>query len=115
VRAAAPPVAVDLAGDERAQRRALYHLGADLYRDLVLRRAAEGGDAVRTRALLAQAAASRPLEFPLKGRDVAALGVPAGPEIGRLLAAVAQGWEDGDFRADRKAALAELKRRLGKD
>ena len=112
VRAAGPPVAVDLAGDERAQRRALYHLGADLYRDLVLRRAAEGGDAARARALLALAEAWRPLEFPLKGRDVTALGVPAGPEIGRLLAAVAQWWEDGDFRADRKAALAELKRRV---
>jgi len=111
VRAAAPPVAVDLAGDERAQRRALYHLGADLYRELVLRRAAENGDAARARALLALADAWRPLEFPLRGRDVAALGVPAGPEIGRLLAAVAQWWEEGDFRADRKAALAELKRR----
>ncbi|HJT05801.1 MAG TPA: CCA tRNA nucleotidyltransferase [Stellaceae bacterium] len=110
LRAAAPPVALDLAGNERVQRRTLYHLGADLYRDLVLRRAAEGGDAARARALLALADAWRPLEFPLKGRDVTALGVPAGPEIGRLLAAVAAWWEEGDFRADRKAALAELKR-----
>jgi poly(A) polymerase len=109
---AAPPVAVDLAGDERAQRRALHRLGTDLYRDLVLRRAAEGGDAMRARALLALAEAWRPLEFPLKGRDVTALGVPAGPEIGRLLAAIAAWWEDGDFRADRKAALAELQRRV---
>lgn len=111
---AAPPLAVDLAGDERAQRRAVQRLGADLYRDLVLLRAAAEGDAARGRALLAFADAWRPLEFPLKGRDVTALGVPAGPEIGRLLAALERWWEAGDFRADRKAALAELKRRVGK-
>jgi poly(A) polymerase len=114
VAAAAPPVVLDLASDERAQRRALHRLGADLYRDLVLRRAAESGDAARARALLALAEAWRPLEFPLKGRDVTALGVPAGPEIGRLLAGMEQWWEHGDFRADRRAALAELKRRLGR-
>src|SRR4029077_18684220 len=38
---AAPAWPVDLAGDGRAQRRALYHLGARQYRDLVLLRAAE--------------------------------------------------------------------------
>jgi poly(A) polymerase len=93
--------------------RALHRLGADLYRDLVLLRAAERGDGVRARHLLALAAGWRPREFPLKGRDVAALGVAEGPEIGRLLAAVEAWWEDGDFHADRKAALAELKRRVG--
>jgi poly(A) polymerase len=110
---AAPPAAVALDGDERAQRRALHRLGADLYRDLVLLRAAERGDAAPARHLLALAAGWRPREFPLKGRDVAALGVAEGPEIGRLLTAVEAWWEDGDFRADRKAALAELKRRVG--
>jgi len=111
---AAPSVAVDLAGDERAQRRALHRLGADLYRDLVLLRAGQRGDAAQARRLLALAAGWRPREFPLKGRDVTAHGVAEGPEVGRLLAALEAWWEAGDFRADRKAALAELKRRMGK-
>ncbi len=111
---AAPSSTVDLAGDERAQRRALHRLGADLYRDLVLLCAAESGNAARARDLLALAAGWQPREFPLKGRDVTARGVAEGPEVGRLLAAVEAWWEDGDFRADRKAALAELKRRVGK-
>ncbi len=111
---AAPSLAVDLAGDERVQRRALHRLGADLYRDLVLLRAGQQGDAVQARRLLALAAGWRPREFPLKGRDVTALGVAEGPEVGRLLAAVEAWWEEGDFRADRKAALAELKRRMAK-
>ena len=47
--------------------------------------------------------------FPLAGRDVTALGIPPGPRVGRLLAAVQQWWEDGDFAADRAACLDYLK------
>lgn len=109
-----PPIAVDLSGDERAQRRALYHLGADLYRDLVLLRAAENGEGARIVPLLAFADGWRRVAFPLKGRDVTALGVPAGPEVGRLLAEAEAWWEAGDFRADRDACLADLKKRIGR-
>jgi poly(A) polymerase len=52
-------------------------------------------------------------EFPLKGRDASALGVPAGPEIGRLLKDVEDWWIAGDFSADREHCLAELRRRVG--
>jgi poly(A) polymerase len=109
---AQPPWPVDLAGDDAVQRRALYHLGAGRYRDLVLLRAAETGETEPVAALLALADSARPSPFPLKGRDVTALGVPAGPEVGRLLAAVEAWWEEGDFRADRAACLAELDRRV---
>jgi poly(A) polymerase len=110
---AAPAWPVDLAGDARAQRRALYHLGARGYRDLVLLRAAEHGPSARRRArtLLARAEETGALEFPLRGRDATALRIKPGPRIGELLASVAAWWEAGDFRADRKACLAELKTR----
>ncbi len=108
---AAPPWPVDLGGDERAQRRALYHLGAELYCDLVLLAAAAGGGA-RVPALLALAAAWRPASFPLKGRDVIARGIEPGPAGGRLLAELEEWWEEGDFRTDRRACLAELTKRL---
>jgi poly(A) polymerase len=111
---AAPPWPIDPAGDQATQRRALHHLGADLYRDLVLLRAAEGGGRDRLPALIALAAQWQPLAFPLKGRDVTALGVPAGKKVGRVLAELEQWWEAGDYRADRSTALAELARRLGK-
>ena len=113
--ALAPPrrSAVDLAADERAQRRALHRLGADAYGDLVLLRAAETGDAARVPSLLALAASWRAVAFPLKGRDVTALGLPAGPEVGRLLKELEAWWEAGDYRADRGLCLAELKRRVG--
>jgi poly(A) polymerase len=50
---------------------------------------------------------SRP-EFPVRGRDVSGLGVPAGPEIGRLLRDLETRWIDGDFAADREQCLALL-------
>jgi poly(A) polymerase len=114
VLAPARRAAVDLAADERAQRRALHRLGADAYADLMLLRAAATGDAGRVPSLLTLAASWQPVVFPLKGRDVTALGVPAGPEVGRLLKELEAWWEAGDYRADRAACLDELKRRAGR-
>jgi poly(A) polymerase len=113
VLAPARRAAVDLAADERAQRRALHRLGADAYVDLTLLRAAATGDAGRVPSLLTLAASWQPVVFPLKGRDVTALGLPAGPEVGRLLKELEAWWEAGDYRADRAACLDELKRRAG--
>jgi poly(A) polymerase/tRNA nucleotidyltransferase (CCA-adding enzyme) len=48
--------------------------------------------------------------FPLEGRHVVALGVPAGPGVGALLRAVRQWWLDGGCVADRTACLTELAR-----
>jgi poly(A) polymerase len=109
---ARPPWPIDLAGDDAVQRRAIYHLGPERYRDLVLMRAAETGEAQRAASLLHLAESWSAPRFPLKGRDVTALGVPAGPEVGRLLAGLERWWEEGDFRADRAACLGELKRRV---
>jgi poly(A) polymerase len=109
---ASPPWPVDLTAGATAQRRALHHLGAPLYRDLVLLRAAERGEGGLAPPLLARADAWQPRRFPLKGRDVTARGVPAGPRVGRLLQELEAWWEAGDFRADRAACLAELGRRL---
>ncbi len=110
---AAPAWPIDLAGDARTQRRALYHLGLRRYRDLVLLRAAEAGASAKRRArtLLSRAQETGTLEFPLKGRDVTALGIKQGPRVGELLSGVAEWWEARDFRADRRACLAELKAR----
>jgi poly(A) polymerase len=105
----APPWPINPAEDAKAQRRALYRLGGERYRDLALLLAADGAiDAVRLGEMLVLAETWRPPAFPLAGRDVTALGIPPGPRVGQLLAAVHRWWEDGDFAADRAACLAKL-------
>jgi len=106
----APPWPLDPGGDLRNQRLALYRLGAGRYCDIALLVAADGAtDQPRLAELLALAAAWKPLRFPLKGRDVTALGIPPGKRVGELLAAVREWWEAGDFTADRVACLRRLK------
>jgi poly(A) polymerase len=110
----APSWPVELAADVRAQRRALHHLGAERYRDLLLLRAAEADPSARrrARALLRFAAQTKLPVFRIKGRDLHKLGVKRGPEIGRVLREVEAWWEDGDFRATRGQCLREAKARI---
>jgi poly(A) polymerase len=105
----AVPWPLDPRADDRAQRRALYRLGAERYRDLALLQAAEGSvSRERLAELLAIARDWTPPVFPIAGRDITALGIPPGPRVGRLLDAVHFWWETGDFIADRAACLAYL-------
>ena len=59
--------------------------------------------------LLALARDWSPPPFPLTGCDVTALGIPPGERVGRLLDAVRNWWEAGDFTADRTQCLARLR------
>jgi poly(A) polymerase len=103
---------IDLAADAPAQRRQLHRLGRDTYIDRVLLTAASVGTTRNMKALFALAKKWRPVLFPLRGSDLLELGLVPGPDVGRLLAEVEAWWEAGDFKATRRACLAELKRRL---
>ena len=112
------PGPVTVGGDERVRRGELHRLGSGLYRDLVIvhwaarraqAKALSRDEESRYRAALEAAAAWEPPQFPVKGRDVLALGVPKGPEVGRLLKALEEWWTAGDFRATRAECLAKLK------
>jgi poly(A) polymerase len=108
------PFAFDPNGDDRVQRLALYRLGAERYREITLLLAAEGM-VPRTRLRLLRKLAedwTSPI-FPIGGDDVAALGIPEGPEVGRLLAAVRHWWEEGDFGANRENCLIRLRQAAG--
>jgi poly(A) polymerase len=106
----APPWPLDPEIDRRGARRALYRLGAGRASDLARLLAAEGRmGPERLAECLVLARDWTPPEFPLSGRDVVALGIPPGRRVGRLLAAVREWWEEGDFAADRARCLARLK------
>ena len=97
----------DFVAGEPAQRLAIHRLGPRLYADLVRLGQVAGdiGDAVADE-LVALAADWRPRELPIGGADLLALGVPPGPELGRMLADVRRAWEEADFTLDREACLA---------
>lgn len=106
----APPWPVDPRDDNRAQRRAIYRLGTQRYRDIALLLAAEGKmTRERLAELLALARDWALPVFPLTGRDITALGIPPGRRVGRLLDAVQDWWEASDFTADHAACIAYLK------
>ncbi|MGB8274251.1 MAG: CCA tRNA nucleotidyltransferase [Alphaproteobacteria bacterium] len=115
---AAPGVTVT--DDRRVQRRELYRLGAEPYRDLALldwaRERATGAapDPKQYRALLVAAAQWKPVSLPVKGQDVLELGIAAGPEVGELLQAVEAWWVEGDFKATRAQCVAKLKKLAGR-
>ena len=93
-------------------RAALYRDGVEAVRDRLLLDAAEAPPpAAALDAALAVVVRWQRPGFPLRGEDVTALAVPAGPRVGALLAAVEAWWIEGGFRADRDACLAELRGR----
>lgn len=91
-----------VAGSDAALRRLL----ADYPPGDLIDRTWLDGDAVARQRLAGMA---RPV-FPLEGRHVVALGVPAGPAVGALLREIRQWWLDGGCVADQAACLAELAR-----
>ena len=120
--AAAAPVRVSPDSGTPGLRHALQRLGAEAVRDFSL--IAWAGELAvtprlpseRTRAwrhILEAAGAWVPLAFPLKGRDVKALGVVPGPAVGELLAAVEAWWEDADYKPGRAACLEKLESLIG--
>jgi len=109
---AAPEHRPDPAAGHAANRIALYRLGTETFGDLALLGWAEAGGAAGDdawRALRALPDADPVPAFPLAGRDALALGVPKGPEVGRLLREVEGWWSDTGFTASREACLAKLR------
>lgn len=106
---AQPPVDVVALADQRARRRALYQIGAGLFRDLVLLARAEQGKPRDFRAMLRAADDWTEPELPVRGSDVLALGIPESAEIGELLGRIETWWIEHDFAPSRQEALERLK------
>ena len=107
----APPVlALDPDWPLPEQRQALYDLGTDTFRDLVLLAwaADRTWKASRWRAMLDTAARWESPRFPLRGRDVLAAGIRPGPEVKAVLRDIEAWWRREDFRPDRTSCLERL-------
>ena len=89
----APEVAVGM--PDPAARAALYRLGRQAFEDRLARAEAQAG--APDERLRALARDWIPPRLPVGGRDLARLGVPPGPETGRLLKAFEDDWIARDF------------------
>lgn len=98
--------------DARSERRALYRLGEEAFRDGVFQAfawsAAPDGQAWKQLYHLPDRWPA-PV-FPLGGRDIVA--VPPGPAIGALLRAVEAWWIEQDFAPDEAALRARLQQMI---
>ena len=96
--------------DRHTQRRLLYRLGTDRFRDLaILVWAGWGGSEAVWRAMLDSTDSWEKPVIPVTGTDVLAFGIPEGPEVGQYLAAIETWWIERNFAPDRKIALAMLR------
>ena len=104
-----PPHPPNPSLDRRAQRRLLYRLGREQFRDLVLLVwTAEDENKNAWREMLDYAEKWEAPTLSVAGADVLARGIPEGPEVGRLLEAVEDWWIARDFAPDRAALLDRL-------
>jgi len=94
--------------DAASARRAGYERGEAAARDLLLIQCARRGEPLNTRLIstIMDGAAS---EFPVAARDLMALGMEPGPEIGETLTRIEREWVDSDFTLDRSTLLSAIK------
>jgi len=109
--AAERQVSPALAQTER--RAVLYALGPQVYREQVLLNwaggSADAGD-MNWKILFDLAEQWSLPDFPVKGADVVAAGVPAGPQVGKVLKSLELWWIAAGFPEDRAEIDAQLHR-----
>ena len=90
-------------------RQKTYRLGHDIVIGQLLLDVAETNDQKNLVATYQIVTSFRPPQFPLNGKDVMELGIPAGPDVGRFLAAMETWWLEHDFKPGRGECLEKLK------
>lgn len=115
--ARASAVDVESWQDEKEMGRVLYKLGQPVALDHLRLQWAEDSDeahADRWQLLLDRAKAWSKPSLKIKAKDVMALGVEQGPEVGRILAQVEDWWIEHDFPTNRSDQFDQLKKIVSK-
>lgn len=101
--------------DSSGAERLIYRIGGVAYRDRLMLAWARSGAGAGDAGFLAATALARafqPRTFPLRGRDLIAIGARPGPRLGEVLRELEEAWIAGDFAEDREALLAMARQRL---
>ncbi|MEJ8572252.1 CCA tRNA nucleotidyltransferase [Microbaculum marinum] len=94
---------------EAVRKALLYRQGAQTYRDratLAFARSGMAADDPEWRALRALPDRWPVPQLPVKGADIVALGIPAGPAIGAIISRLETEWIESDFSLRRDELLA---------
>lgn len=98
--------------EEDARKTLLYRIGPDAYRDraaLAFARSGAAADDPRWRDLASLPDRWAAPVFPVKGADLMGLGIPSGPEVGRILGQLEADWIAGGFAMDRAGLLEKAR------
>lgn len=113
VRAADRDAGSHVTASEHDARLAIYRLGRDTFENDVLLSWAYCGDSLDDEAWRARYGLGerfpRPV-LPVRGSDILALGIPPGPEVGRILRAFEDWWIDSGFPTDPALTASTLDR-----
>jgi len=93
-------------------RAKIYKIGKDNFNNLVRINWARDNkisNSIQWRALLAISESFRLPVFPIKAKDLLALGVPEGPLLGEILDDVESWWVDTDFTADKFSLFERMR------
>jgi poly(A) polymerase len=88
-------------------RRALYKIGAGVFRDRVLLQWAQDGSNAWAKFYEDAGSWQRPA-MPVTGEDLLARSVPEGPAVGEALRKLEAAWIDSDFTLGREVLLERL-------
>lgn len=101
--------------DSAAERKEMIRQhGASYFRLLLLRSAALSETPWDLREPLAEATNWQPPQFPVKGGDVVAYGVPKGKAVGEQLKKLEEIWQESDYALNKPDLLKKLKDTLGR-
>lgn len=97
-----------------AQKKLLRHIGAAMFKQLVLLRWSLDHDVHKEKntytAMLQLADSWKIPIFPVKGADLAALGMQEGKAMGDMLRELESDWEQSDYQLTRDTLLAKVRR-----
>lgn len=95
--------------DGKSVRQAVYRLGHDITRSLLLLKSARTNITGGLESLLTAAVSFDVPRFPVEGNDLIKLGWKEGPDIGLILSALEGWWIEQDFKPSRAECLEKLK------
>ncbi len=95
--------------DKEDVQRLVYKHGNDMVRSLFLLAATKDNDTEGLHGLYNEATVFRAPRLPVQGKDILALGIEEGPEVGIMLRKVENWWLDNDFTPNRVECLDKIK------